>query len=1766
MSYERIVDENSEDSLSRIARLITPNSRVLDLGAAAGALGQHLTLQKQCIVDGVEYDPEQASKASTWYRKLQVANLETALLADHFPKNEYDFIICADVVEHLRDPDFLLKQLQEMLAENGRVLLSVPNIGYAGVVSSLISGEFEYEAEGILDSTHVRFFTRNSLLRTLAKNGLRVLSLDAISKDPRHSEFRDFYLDTLSPSTYRDIMARPDALTYQFIVVAAFHGEENVSVPEVQPNRITYGSQVFWRFPEEVFNSQQSRTVAGLIGVELQTLAFELPAMERPPVSLRLDLADRPGYINLHAIRLLDKNGVELWRWDGNISTLSLAQHHDVVFLLPPAYSHCVLLSGDDPYIELPIDLQILKGLIGGSVLEVEMGWPFSADFLVLLEWLGDKKLKNESLNDESDNAKTSSAIMQDQLARISLAEKGALARTSMLRTHVAQLRNENHSLKEKFHDAEKSKLKIQDQLAQELLMVTNLEATRRELLASLQNQLVQISLAEKGALTRTSMLRAHVAQLRSENHILKGKNHTLKEKFHDAEKAKLKAQDQLAQALLAVNNLEAARRELLASTSWRLTMPVRAIGRVLRVGRKLGISTLLLFSNIRRGGTEVAFSKDVMGHLDFPVLNSKVEQSPLIASGWVFSKDSPILSLSMSIDGQPELPLSYGYERPDVAEAFPGYPSAEKSGFMGRGLLRHEKRTCNLQIWATLQNGSRLLCFSRRIKVTAASAKQMSIPATMHFLYGAYKKAWRAYREGRLPLSPSAWFLGMRRYRLSTQDRHQQGFFLRSSGYSGPVLEPYQQWIETNRLSPKLLARMKADAERLSSSAGARISLVVPVYNPPRQFLEEMIASVTSQIYSNWELCLVDDASTLPYVREVLESAAGSDDRIKVKFQPENGHIVRATNAGLEMVTAEYVALLDHDDLLTPDALLHVAECIAKYSDVDWIYTDEDKIGANGQRFDPQFKGAWSPEMAITHNFTHHLTVIRTDLIDKAGGMRTGFEGAQDIDLFLRVAENTESAKIRHIPHICYHWRSHSESTASQGTQKTYVFDSAYRAIQDALDRRGLKAMPFLPPLAKKYGMCLHQLKWKDSLCEGREVTIIIPTKDKADLLKRCISSLQSTVDSRFVKLLVMDDRTTDPRALEYLRQLEKAGPFQCRVIRPKRGDGTFNYARLINEAAEEVDTPYILQLNNDIEATEPGWLEELMGWTTIDDVGVVGARLLYPDHKIQHAGVVIGPHGGLADHQFHHLFDGEVGYLALPHAARNVSAVTGACMLTSTRLFRELNGFDEACFAVEYNDVDFCLRVINKGKRVVYTPQATLLHVTSASRGSDYNPDEHINFVQKYKGFKDPYINENIRMDSMLMAIDGGHFSHAGRLDELKLLVVSHNLNLGGAPIVALEFAKYFARNADCQVTVISPQDGPVRERYEALDIPVRILADFPSLPNKTAEAAQLYFKTLGEDLDLGSFDLVICNTVTTFWGVELARMFGIPSIWHIHESQSPAYYGAGFMEPSMRELFRNSFLTADRVVFQADATRRIYQELEIKPNYVTIPGGLPLASIAEYRQSNRKSTLREKYQIAEDRIVVTIVGTTCERKGQHVFLESIKELETRFPNGIPENVLFVIVGGIAGPYLDMLNKMISRLPSDNVRLFGETKEIYDFYGLSDIFVCASFEESFPMVVLLAMAFELKIVSTNVFGIPEIVSDGHEGILVNSGDSKALADAIHECLVNHDGANKRVRRAYAKIHRLFDNSDILPRHAVLAREVASKGPTTAIQVGVSI
>ncbi|WP_083566925.1 glycosyltransferase family 2 protein [Hyphomicrobium sp. CS1GBMeth3] len=522
-----------------------------------------------------------------------------------------------------------------------------------------------------------------------------------------------------------------------------------------------------------------------------------------------------------------------------------------------------------------------------------------------------------------------------------------------------------------------------------------------------------------------------------------------------------------------------------------------------------------------------------------------------------------------------------------------------------------------------------------------------------------------------------------------------------------------YQTWIlRHDTLEEADIVALRA---RVSAIADPPlISVVMPVYNPPEDLLRAAIESVRAQVYHNWELCIADDASPAAHVRLLLADYAVRDPRIKLVIRPSNGHISEATNSAFALASGAWVALMDHDDLLSPNALAEVALEIARHPDAELIYSDEDKIDPTGAyRFEPHFKPDFSRELFRAQNYLNHLTVHRAANIRAVGAWRKGFEGSQDYDLNLRIFERIDPSKIRHVPKILYHWRAVEGSTAAGGEQKTYAYSAGLSALQEHVARSGLRATAEPAPRGPFYRLRL-------GLPEPQPLaSLIIPTRDRLDMLSRCIGSIRNKTTYANYEIIVVDNGSTEQETRRYLDALAEEP--RTRVL---RYDKPFNYAAINNFAVGEAAGTVIGLVNNDIEVISPDWLGEMISWATQPDIGCVGAKLYYADDTIQHAGVVLGV-GGVANHA--HLMEARTafGYFGRAVVLNNYSAVTGACLVVRKSIYEEIGGLNEKDLAVAFNDVDFCLRVREAGYSNVWTPYAELYHLESVSRGKD----DHLN-----------------------------------------------------------------------------------------------------------------------------------------------------------------------------------------------------------------------------------------------------------------------------------------------------------------------------------------------------------------------------------------------------------------------------------------------------
>jgi GT2 family glycosyltransferase len=546
-----------------------------------------------------------------------------------------------------------------------------------------------------------------------------------------------------------------------------------------------------------------------------------------------------------------------------------------------------------------------------------------------------------------------------------------------------------------------------------------------------------------------------------------------------------------------------------------------------------------------------------------------------------------------------------------------------------------------------------------------------------------------------------------------------------RAKKSAGPATA-YQEWFETHRTRESDFGRLREESAAFAYRPC--ISIITPVFNTPVQWLEECVQSVVNQIYDEWELILIDDDSDNPELLKLLPELAARDDRIVLTKREKRGGISGASNRGLELAKGEWIGFLDHDDLLEPDALFQHVKWLQEHRDADLIYSDEDKLTEEGLD-SPIFKPDWSPDYFLSCNYICHFTIVRAEVLRFVGGFRSEFDGAQDYDLFLRITERT--TRIDHIPRVLYHWRRSEASTADNIRRKPGSLETGRLALEAHLERQAARGHVTVDWRTHAYWI-------KRDLAEPKPISIIIPMRDRVELLRRCIDSItRETTYSPYEIVIVDNDSQTD-EARDFLAATKH------RVL---NFSGPFNFSAINNFAVEQTDSPWLLFLNNDTEVISGDWLTIMAEHIQRPEVGAVGPRLLYPDDTVQHGGIVVGV-GGIAEHAFRGFPAEAPGVCRQLQVTRNYSAVTGACLLTRRDVFSKVGGFDEERLPVTFSDVDLCLKIRRAGYLIVYTPFARLYHHESGSRRRTVEPMETGVMRERWAEIlkADPYYNPNL------------------------------------------------------------------------------------------------------------------------------------------------------------------------------------------------------------------------------------------------------------------------------------------------------------------------------------------------------------------------------------------------------------------------------------
>ncbi len=705
-------------------------------------------------------------------------------------------------------------------------------------------------------------------------------------------------------------------------------------------------------------------------------------------------------------------------------------------------------------------------------------------------------------------------------------------------------------------------------------------------------------------------------------------------------------------------------------------------------------------------------------------------ETNMLYIRGWVFSIKEDEIKFDTT---KSNVIIDAGLSRYDVYKAFEEkYKSSLYSGFLLSISDVQNKERIGFKLSAGEEVVEYQLDISKIVKKNKKYRKEL------------YKSVFNRvyFKRGINYLKRN----GFKRFLIKSLEVSKRLFF--SISNTTEVYDPtiaYFKWMDCNEVYDETIVKNELSALKIKPL----ISIVIPVYDVEEKWLRKCIESVMNQYYVNWELCIADDCSTKEHVKRVLEEYKNKDARIKVFYRDENGHISKASNSALSIANGEFVALLDNDDEIPKWALYEVVSLINKFPQAELIYSDEDKIDTRGNRIEPHFKPDWSPDTMLSCNYITHLCVIKKQIVDDIGGFRVGYEGSQDYDIILRASERTKN--IYHIPKILYHWRMIEGSTSMSINNKNYAYLASIKVLEDAIIRRGEKAL-----VKEVEGLPIFHVSYfpkKDDY-----ISIIIPTRNGADILRKCLVSIYEKSSYRNFEIIVINNGSTEESTFELFKEYNQKENFTIYDL-----DIPFNYSKLNNMAAEKAKGNLLLFLNNDIEVISENWLDELAGQAGREHIGAVGVKLLYPNNKIQHCGIVLGA-GGVAANAYSGMGNIETEYIFRLNSNYNFAAVTAACMMVRKKLFFEVGGFTEE-LAVAFNDVDFCVKVLEKGYYNICIPRIKLYHHESISRGADVTLEKIERFSGEVKYMEnrwskwiksDPFYNPNFSLKTPYFHIE--------------------------------------------------------------------------------------------------------------------------------------------------------------------------------------------------------------------------------------------------------------------------------------------------------------------------------------------------------------------------------------------------------------------------
>jgi O-antigen biosynthesis protein len=879
-----------------------------------------------------------------------------------------------------------------------------------------------------------------------------------------------------------------------------------------------------------------------------------------------------------------------------------------------------------------------------------------------------------------------------------------------------------------------------------------------------------------------------------------------------------------------------------------------------------------------------------------------------------------------------------------------------------------------------------------------------------------------------------------------------------------------YAAWISEHEPNAAALEEQRRAAAQLA--VRPKISLLVPVYNTPANFLDEMLASVCAQTYHNWELCVVDGASDRADTLATLQRWVLRESRIRLERLEENLGISENSNRALALATGDFIACIDHDDLLAPSALYEIAKAIGDFPEAEIFYSDEDRWSVEGIRHAPFFKPEWSPELLCSFMYMGHLTAYRRSLVDETGGFRKEFDLSQDYDFALRATER--SRHVHHIPHVLYHWREHAASGSLGG--KPDARKSNLAALADAMRRRNLPAEIIEYPTANRARLKVSS--WP-------RVSVIVPT-DSFARAQMCLRDLPRKTKYPDLEIVIV----TKSELVESL----KAPEAETATVRFVPYDKPFNFSDKCNLGAESATGERLIFFNDDAEPTQPDWIQNVIEPLQNPEVGAVAPKLLYETGKIQHAGLVMGVRG-LAGTAFHERAADSTEHFNMAQSLRDVAALSAACLAMRRADFFRLGGFDAVNTPIAHSDIDLCFKIREAGLRCVYTPYATLNHAGHVSIAVGEKKEfarrrnkASIYLLKRWARYAthDPYFTDNMRdwlySDSPIPIRMMARDQPAAVGSSPDLLFVSHDLSLSGAPMMLFHAARW-CRNNGIFVLVMTPRDGPLGEKLKAEGIPL--------ITDPLIETEDESFARFARD-----FDCIVANTILSAGVVHAMRNENVPIAWWLHEPGSSGEHCIRIY-PNLRA----ALPLPDMLFAPSERTAAAYRPFTDRP-VKCLRNAIPDLG---WKRSEDGPAPRHPLRFL-------LLGGVERRKGQDIFVRALALL----PRDVQEAARFQIGGRILDPdFWEKVGAVAATLKNFSFRGGLNHTEAIELMREADVIVSASRDEAMPTVTILeAMSLGKALIATTVGGADEALVDGENALLVRPEAPDALAAAIRRLI----------------------------------------------------